>query len=466
MQFEEFDKKIKEAADHHHPAYDEKAWAKMKKLLDIHLPQKKDDKRRIIFFLLFFLLIAGAGLLIRKPWDKKNKLAQKENLINQITVEKSTSKKENQLSPGQNTDLNRIPVITEISGKDEVHKKASDEIKSTGTSVVTTNSVIKENKIDRNNKSIEPKYQREEKRINADDEMNRRSGNEITAINSIADVKEQEAGGTGKNISTLENVITPAKKAESQNKDSNIKKENSELKPGVTKDITERNADKKNTKNNQKQKANAKINKANSFFFSLSAGPDISFVSANGAGKMKLLAGIGLGYTFRDRLTIRSGFYSGRKVYSAGSDAYHPPDIFWTYYPYLEKVDADCKVYEIPLSVNYNFKRNKKNNWFASAGISSFIMKKETYNYFYKYTPTGPVTTRDWTINNENQHYFSVITLSGGYEHYLSKSISLIAEPYIKLPLAGVGYGKVKLNSGGVLLTLAVKPFHQAKKNN
>ena len=34
MQFEEFDNKAKEAADHHHPAYDEQAWTKMQKLLD------------------------------------------------------------------------------------------------------------------------------------------------------------------------------------------------------------------------------------------------------------------------------------------------------------------------------------------------------------------------------------------------------------------------------------------------
>ena len=34
MQFDDFDKKIKEAAEHHHPAYDEKAWDKMEKLLD------------------------------------------------------------------------------------------------------------------------------------------------------------------------------------------------------------------------------------------------------------------------------------------------------------------------------------------------------------------------------------------------------------------------------------------------
>jgi len=51
MQFEEFDKKVKEAADHHHPAYDEQAWAKMEKLLNKHLPQKEERKKRFLFFI-------------------------------------------------------------------------------------------------------------------------------------------------------------------------------------------------------------------------------------------------------------------------------------------------------------------------------------------------------------------------------------------------------------------------------
>jgi hypothetical protein len=38
-----------------------------------------------------------------------------------------------------------------------------------------------------------------------------------------------------------------------------------------------------------------------------------------------------------------------------------------------------------------------------------------------------------------------------------------MAEPYIKLPLTGVGYGKVKLNSGGVLFSIGVNPFNAKK---
>lgn len=59
MLSEEFDKKIRDAAESHHPTYDEKAWGGMKKLLDKYMPEEKEDRRRIIFFLLFFLLLGG-----------------------------------------------------------------------------------------------------------------------------------------------------------------------------------------------------------------------------------------------------------------------------------------------------------------------------------------------------------------------------------------------------------------------
>jgi len=37
-----------------------------------------------------------------------------------------------------------------------------------------------------------------------------------------------------------------------------------------------------------------------------------------------------------------------------------------------------------------------------------------------------------------------------------------MAETYLKVALGGVGVGKIKLNSAGVLFTITVKPF--AKK--
>jgi hypothetical protein len=95
-------------------------------------------------------------------------------------------------------------------------------------------------------------------------------------------------------------------------------------------------------------------------------------------------------------------------------------------------------------------------------GISSFIMKKESYDYQYK-TPAGQTWNYLKEISNENKHFFSVLTLSGGYQYKINNRISLIAEPYIKLPLKGIGYGAIKLNSAGLLFTAAVKPFVKKK---
>ena len=120
-------------------------------------------------------------------------------------------------------------------------------------------------------------------------------------------------------------------------------------------------------------------------------------------------------------------------------------------------------MYEIPLNLYYSFKGIKNHNWFGGTGISSYLMKKETYDYVYK-TPTGQLYNYIHTVNNENKHILAVLILSGGYEYKLNNRFSLIAAPYIKLPLSGVGAGKVKLNSTGIIVTAAIKPFKQRRK--
>jgi hypothetical protein len=97
--------------------------------------------------------------------------------------------------------------------------------------------------------------------------------------------------------------------------------------------------------------------------------------------------------------------------------------------------------------------------------LSTFIMKKENYDYLYEY-PNGTTYSRTKVIDNEYKHYFSVLTLSGGYQYKINKTFSLTAEPYIKFPLTGIGFGKVKLNSGGVLFSLGIKPFNSTKNKN
>lgn len=449
MQSEEFDKKVREAADHHHPAYDDNAWADMEKLLDKHMPVEKEKKRRVIFFFLLFLFLGGGGLWLISGMPG---IGNKRQTNTNTAVQQRTG---NVSSPGSDN-LENTSNDKEVSGKNIpgdgriiTNSNATEPITfdlTQGKKNLRQRNIIAKNDLDTKSNS----QNKTKQKIDNDPDLGNRNiinnipnskQEPIPSINSIASANSPDQINNQKDIvaDKSQNLITTDAKPVLNDQ------------PDSEKELVTQTSPEKKTK--------TKSNKGNSFFFSLSAGPDLSFAGNDKLGKTKLLTGVGVGYTIKDRFTIRSGFYSGRKVYTASPESYHPPSVFWSYYPYLEKIDADCKVYEIPLNLSYHFGNSSKQSWFASAGLSSFIMKKEAYNYYYKYNPTGPTVQRKWTIEDENKHYFSVLTLSGGYQKSIGKSFAIMAEPYFKLPLSGVGYGKVKLNSGGILFTVGFKPF-------
>jgi hypothetical protein len=211
----------------------------------------------------------------------------------------------------------------------------------------------------------------------------------------------------------------------------------------------------------EKQKNHTSILK--NFFVSASSGMDISMVQTNEIGELKFIYGAGVGYNISKRFAVRTGFYVTNKVYSADPEYYHPPNAFWNYYPNMKQVDANCRVYEVPLAVDYSFGFKKDHSWFASAGLSSLFMKKEEYKYYYKSLATQQDTIRTRVFENQNKHYFSVLSLSGGYTANLSNQFSLRAEPYFKVALTGIGYGNVKLNSAGLLVSAIYRPFNTSK---
>lgn len=509
MQSEEFDKKVREAAAHHHPVYNEKAWGDMETLLDKHLPQEKEKKRRFLFWFLLPLLLAGTGLLIAKPWQKSNRaiaentLPQKDSKVNTVVQgEKNTPgiqspPSADKIAAGSGDNTKTVPVDVAASTqkgtsaaslttsstaqpiKQTLEKQSIPAITTTKITkqpqdiIVNDSRVVKKELI--TSSSVSKTKGSNDRQVN--DKPFRKQQIVPVAKNQLVDQKNEDKVTIDKNAVertdpvgsvTVSNVndnkneltsksdVTPTP-ATTETDDKKMPKAGPGVKDSLAKAVAENNS--KPDSITAKTAATKKNKATNTFFAGVSFGGDISFVGGNKIGTTKTVSGIGVGYTFKNKLTIRTGFYSGRKIYSADADSYNPPPAFTQYYPYLEKVDANCKVYEIPVALSWHFGKNPSANWFVSAGLSSLLMKKETYNYFYKYTPTGATYSNEWTIKNENKHYFSVATISAGYQRSLGKRMIFIAEPYVKLPLGGVGFGKVRLNSTGVLFTVGIKPF-------
>jgi hypothetical protein len=453
MQDEELDKLINDAASQHHPPYNDTSWGKMEQLLDKHLPQKKDRRKFIFWIFLFLLAGGGATLGILQPGKNTTTTAIAKNIDNKKTVIANTSDPgaaapvgnnaavtttaASNLLAKQKTGINNttasqkiIAVTKPVIADKEVQPPAYNERityrqKSRSSVKVKKSSISFDDKVDAAIQKTKPEKNNDGDNNNtASDDAEKQNDIAQSPVNKLADYKKDEVVAKTDSITAEKEKISTEKKPTTQQ--------------------------------------NKKMDKsfASNFAIALSAGTDVSYVSINNTGKLKSFYGAGARYNAGKHFTVSSGLFISRKIYSATPDQYKFPN--GASRPNLVQINADCKIYEIPLNVYYNFKPVKNHNWFSGMGISSFIMKKESYDYLYK-TTAGQTWNYVKEISNENEHYFSVLTLSGGYQYKISNRFSFIAEPYIKLPLKGVGYGKIKLNSAGILFTAAVKPFAKKK---
>ncbi|HEX2848686.1 MAG TPA: hypothetical protein VHN59_19225 [Chitinophagaceae bacterium] len=421
------DKKIQDAASDQQPPFQEKDWNRMEALLDIHLPQEK--KRRPFLLWLVFLLLVGIPVLLMLTTYKRPP---------ELVAEKISSP--TKASSGNPSATENSLIVPDVPG--ETEKTVNVPSGSGAGSFQEPLFTIQPGKL------REQKSSRKEpgKEVSTPVFPERKSKEPSISLKIPAATGEATSAQEKPTINT-QPVTVPSTDSVTNN---TVTKTDTTVKD---------NLPPKEEKEEPVVKARTpKSNKQGKLQINFSAGPDLTMIGMNKTGQWKMQYGIGLSYALSKRWQIRTGFLASRKLYTADSSDYHPPKNFWNYYPNLQKIEANCLVFEIPLNVIYTFPSAKKHEWFVSAGVSSYLMKKENYEYYYK-DPLGQPAYRSWDIENENNHFFSILQLSGGYQYRFSERFSLMAEPYFKLPVSGVGFGKVKLNNTGVLFTVGYRPL-------
>jgi len=206
------------------------------------------------------------------------------------------------------------------------------------------------------------------------------------------------------------------------------------------------------TKDSSKVKPKASSKQKSSFLYAgLLAAPDLStvkFQSTKGVGTTFSLL---LGYQFNKRWAVESGVSLDRKRYYTDGEYFdtkgvrNNPNPNWK----LLNVDGTCYMWEVPVNVRYNFSQTDKSKWFATAGLSTYFMTREKYDYNSTYNG-GPPTVSNWDLKKPSQYWFSIINLSAGYEHSLGAIGNLRIEPYLRVPLSGLGTGKLNILSTGI----------------
>lgn len=189
----------------------------------------------------------------------------------------------------------------------------------------------------------------------------------------------------------------------------------------------------------------------------LLGGVDASTVklqSIKGAGySLGLLAG----YRFSKRWSAEAGILWDEKKYYTDGKYFNTSKIDIPTGLQLQDLNGTCNMFDISVDAKYDLAIKRSGHFFVTGGFSSYLMKKEAYNYSAIYY--GQWLTDYKSYSNATRDWFSIAQFSVGYEKQLGKKYNLRIEPYLKMPLQGVGIGSLPITSMGLNIGLT-RSFH------
>lgn len=205
----------------------------------------------------------------------------------------------------------------------------------------------------------------------------------------------------------------------------------------------------KNTMVSNQKKVNFK--KRVPMSLALSAGPEFNSAATVIGGKSGFSAGLTFSVGIARNFRLQTGLKYSAKDYATDSFAYRirNPKIQGM----VSGIDASCTVLEIPVIVSYTVMEDSQRSIDLNLGLSSYLMLKEDYTF--KYTAASGIPNRLIESRNANQHLMSVVDLSATYFIKLkTEKFKIGLEPFVKIPLTGVGEGAVNLKSSGISLKI------------
>jgi hypothetical protein len=207
-----------------------------------------------------------------------------------------------------------------------------------------------------------------------------------------------------------------------------------------------------------KKKMKAANNQKQGLTLSAMLAPDISYAKSSINAKVSSNVGLLATYGISPKLSLTSGAIYSNKYYNSyitGVNAYNLSGD-----PY--DINAVCNVIDIPLNVNYKLLEKKGFSLGVNAGLSSYLMLKEKYDYIYP-QESGIPSVISVEYRNQNRHLFGVANLAVSVERRISPRLSIGVQPFMKLPLTGIGAGDASLKSSGMSFSLNMNLFPTKK---
>jgi len=203
-------------------------------------------------------------------------------------------------------------------------------------------------------------------------------------------------------------------------------------------------------KKNERPKSKYPSQKNKGFYFGIAAGPSFSEVKSQGLKKAGIDAGVLAGYQLSNNFSVETGLLFSKKYYYSDGKYFNmskmPANM------QVVSLEGSSAVFEIPVKVRYRVTAGNKNYFTFSAGLSSYMLTNEKNDY--RLLVSG--VQQNMTSNYKTTHSYinASVNLSAGYETKISKYSSVRIEPYLKIPLKGIGVGSMHVMSTGLQIAV------------
>ncbi len=175
-------------------------------------------------------------------------------------------------------------------------------------------------------------------------------------------------------------------------------------------------------------------------------GPAFNEVKSQELRKPGFDLGLIAGLQFSRKASIETGLIFSRKYYFSKGKYFNMSSMPTGME--LMSLDGSSTIFEIPINFRYGFFQMKNSQVFSSAGISSYIMTSEKNIYLAKIN--GTLQNMKMSYENTSGYFAAALNLSLGYEKNIGELTRIRIEPYIQLPLKGIGIGKMPVKSAGL----------------
>lgn len=195
-------------------------------------------------------------------------------------------------------------------------------------------------------------------------------------------------------------------------------------------------------------------NKGRDFYFGITTGAGITSIKSQQINKAGFEIGVIGGYRFSDRFSAEAGWLFSNKYYQT-SGAYFSLKTVGSSMPagmQIMKVESNTNLFQAPIHIRYDVLSKKNHRLFGTAGISSYVLMKESNNYHMMMNGSGSMMYS--TYKNRPVYLAGSFDLSIAYEKDIGTRSHIRIEPYLQLPLKGIGVGELQLKSAGLRIAL------------